>query len=300
MKVSVCIACHNQEKFLAESIGSVMNQDYKNIEIILLDDASTDKTFLWKYIFCGYDKYYFRSEEPSGTGGAFNKAISHATGDIIYLLCSDDIITDKRVISDVVDIFKKYPEVVHVTRYYHQFVDGDPHPVRAWRMDDIMELANNPSGLAFRRSAIGDCQLSNKMFVEASSFVSCIRKSSKVGWTMIMPWDTIAVRVHKSIARSPDYYKKMWKSSPVEEWAKVGWKSRDFTHLIQVRNYFTWKATFSEVTKFIRLNKWNLIHPAFWFFAAVALLTPRVILFRLPEIYRATWGRWTTRAVKRP
>ena len=85
VKVSICIACHNQANFLSEAVVSCALQDYSNIEIIILDDASTD------FIQNSWVKLLpkvkmFRSEEPSVSGEAFNKSITHATGDIIVLL----------------------------------------------------------------------------------------------------------------------------------------------------------------------------------------------------------------------
>ncbi|RTK93065.1 glycosyltransferase family 2 protein [Candidatus Saccharibacteria bacterium] len=303
MKVSICIAVHNQAHLLSDAVISALKQDHKNIEVIVLDDASTDNPRSLA-IFSFPQVKYFKSDKPSGTGGAFNLAISYATGDIIYLLCSDDIITDNRVISDVVEIFKSNKNIGHVSRYYHQFVHGDRSPVRAWRCDDVIELANNPSGMAFRREAIFGgkcwCELSNKMFVEVSSMVSCVLSK---GWSYeIMRWDTIAVRIHKSISRSKDYYLKRWKTSPIEEWTKVGGSAlqNDFTSLIQIKNYFTTDAVLKEIWNFIKLKPVNLINPCFLFFAFISVITPRPILKIIPEIYRASWGKWTTREVKRP
>lgn len=298
--VSICIACHNQAHLLGEAIDTCLNQEYPRelLEIIILDDASTDETRNLKS--CGnYQLKYFRSETPSGTGGAFNKAISHANGEIIVLLCADDFFTNPLVIADIVHNFETYPQAVHVSRYYHQFIDGDRRPVRAWRSNDVMELANNPSGLAFRKSAIGKCQLSNKMFVEASSFVACIRENQL---SVIIPYDTVAVRIHQSISQSKDYYLKRWVSSPVEEWSKIGGSSllNDFTSLIQIKNNFKLSAVLKECWNFIRLKPLNIFNPAFLFFAGISIFTPRIILKRLPDIYRRTFGRWFTSEMKRP
>ena len=301
--VSVCIPCFNQGMFLKDSVISCLMQIYKNIEVIILDDASTDETPNYKVVhFEGRvdDRVkYFRSEEPSGTGGSFNKAISYATGDIIVLLCADDRFLDKRVINDIVDLFVNVPTMGHISRYYHQFIDGDLRPVRAWRCDDVIELANNPSGLAFRREAIQGKHLTNKMFVEVSTLVDEVVKE----WAYdILRYDTVGVRIHNSISQSKDYYLKMWKSSPVEEWAKVGGSKllTDFTSLIQIKNNFRTSAVLKECWNFIRLRPLNMLNPGFWFFSFVAIFTPRSILRTLPDLYRRTIGRWTTGERKRP
>lgn len=298
-KVSVCIPCHNQGHLLPETLDSCIMQEYKNIEIIVLDDASDIKLQLRSEYRLNPTISGFRSEEASGSGGAFNKAMSFATGDIIVLMCADDIFTSPLVFSDIVENFNRYPQAVHISRYYHQFIDGDRRPVRAWRCGDVIELANNPSGLAFRKSAIGSCQLSNKMFVEAPSFVACIRKDAL---SIILPYDTVAVRIHKSTARSKDYYKTRWVSSPIEEWTKIGGEGlqKDFTSLIQIKNYFTISGVLKECWNFIKLNPFNIINPAFILFSLISVFTPRFILTHLPHLYRVTWGRWTTSEMKRP
>ncbi len=273
--VSVCIACFKDDPFLSEAVRSVYTQTYP----------------------CDIEVYHDRV--GIGTGEAFNRAIAQARGDIIVLLCSDDVFTNKNVISDIVAQFEN-PEIAHVSRWYHQFINGDPHPVRAWRGENVIELANNPSGLAFRRAIMP--RLTNKMFVEVSEPVwritTCKLSGIPYGYS-ILRYDTVAVRIHQSISRTPGYYKKMWNSSPVEEWAKLGWKVNDFTHLIQVGVNFEKKAVAQEACQFLNHNEWAFINPAFWFFFAVALWTPREILYKIPEIYRSTWGKWTTREVKR-
>jgi len=273
ISVSVCIANYRQDQFLQEAIESIKMQTYP-CEIHIYNDT-----------------------EGVGSGEAFNRAIALSNADVVVLLCADDVFNDKHVISDIMACFEHIQEMGHVSRYYHQFVDGDRHPVRAWRGENIAELANNPSGLAFRRTAIQDKKLTNKMFVEAPVLVNDVIKD---GWAYsILRYDTVAVRVHKSTARSKSYYAKMWTSSPVEEWAKLGWKTNDFTHLIQVKNYFTTKAVLIEIKNFIRVNIWNVFRIDFIFFSLVALLTPRLLLRILPEIYRASFGKWTTRQVMR-
>ena len=248
-------------------------QTYKGIETVVYDDL-----------------------EGVGSGEAFNRAISYAKGDIIILLCADDVFTNKHVVADIVACFEHIREIGHVSRWYHQFTDGDRHPVRAWRGDNVIELANNPSGLAFRRIALQGKKLTNKMFVEAPQLVCDVTKE----WAFsILRYDTIAVRVHKSTARSKDYYRKMWNSSPVEEWAKLGWKTNDFTHLIQVANYSTRKTVLNEILAFIRVNPLYITNLVFVFFSITALCTPRWVLLHIPDIYRGTWGRLTTREIKR-
>lgn len=87
--VSVLLPCYNHEKYVARAIESVLNQTYKNIEFIVGDDGSTDKT---PEIMKKYSKYFDREiylEE--NTGGGYMKEIERsATGKYIALMHSDD------------------------------------------------------------------------------------------------------------------------------------------------------------------------------------------------------------------
>ena len=184
MRVVVCIACHNQKQFLREAINSCYAQDYDNLHVVVHDDGSTDGTKkLLDELSHRYLKLHFtNSMIPSGSGESFNKAIEfskkpYIDADIIVLLCADDYFINDKVVSDIVKCFETFPQVNHVSRYYYQFEDGNKSPVRAWRGNNVIELANNPSGLAFRRTALEGLKLTNKMFVEAPTLVSDVIKN---------------------------------------------------------------------------------------------------------------------------
>lgn len=270
LTVDVAIACYKDDPFLKEAIKSCEMQTLKPTLCIYHDD------------------------EGIGTGEAFNRAIAMGKSDIVVLLCSDDVFTDPHVISDIVAIFEK-ESIDHVSRWYHQF-QWDRRPVRAWRSENILELANNPSGLAFRRLHM--VTLSNKMFFESVDAVWRLCYFNPHGY-QIMRWDTVAVRVHKSFSRNPEHYRKNWNGSLVEYWAKLGWKSNDYASLIQIKVNYTTKAVMNEILSFIKVNWMVLFNPLFWFFSFVVIITPRAILQKVPEIYRSTFGRIITREIKR-
>jgi glycosyltransferase involved in cell wall biosynthesis len=79
----------NSEKYLEQTILSVLNQPYENVEYIVIDGGSTDGTV---EIIKKYDNFidYWISEKDKGVSNAFNKGIVFATGDIIGLINSDD------------------------------------------------------------------------------------------------------------------------------------------------------------------------------------------------------------------
>lgn len=105
-KISIITISFNSENTIKETIESVLSQDYKNIEYIIIDGNSTDKT---KSIIGSYRGKisYFVSEKDNGIYDAMNKGIKSSTGDIIGILNSDDFYMNNSVISEVVDKITK-------------------------------------------------------------------------------------------------------------------------------------------------------------------------------------------------
>lgn len=92
MKASVIITTHNTEKYLSKCIDSIINQTLPDIEIIIVDDASTDNTpKIAENLALQYDNILFLPLSIScGPGGARNKALLQATGEYISFIDSDD------------------------------------------------------------------------------------------------------------------------------------------------------------------------------------------------------------------
>lgn len=89
-KISIVMPSFNQDKFIERSILSVLNQNYPNYQLIIIDGGSTDKTIdiIKKY----EDKiFYWVSEKDSGQSDALNKGFAKCDGEIYGWLNSDDI-----------------------------------------------------------------------------------------------------------------------------------------------------------------------------------------------------------------
>jgi len=104
LKISLITVCQNAERTLARCIESVITQDYKNIEYIVIDGGSTDGTL---QIIDQYKAHidFFVSEPDSGIYDAMNKGIKHSSGNIIGILNSDDFFAYKDIISSVASVF---------------------------------------------------------------------------------------------------------------------------------------------------------------------------------------------------
>ena len=90
-KISVILPCYNVSPYVARAIESLLNQIYTNIEIIAVDDGSTDETLtILNNIQKAHPRIKVFSQDNQGYGTAVNKGIKNATGDYIAILEPDD------------------------------------------------------------------------------------------------------------------------------------------------------------------------------------------------------------------
>ena len=96
MKISIITACYNSEKTIEDTILSIEGQKAPQIEHIIIDGGSTDRTL---EIIEFYEEKISRviSEPDNGIYDAMNKGISITSGDIIGILNSDDVYADNKV-----------------------------------------------------------------------------------------------------------------------------------------------------------------------------------------------------------
>jgi len=103
LKVSIITATYNSAKYIASSLNSIFNQDYKDIECIIIDGDSKDQT---KSIIKTYQRKNLNitlvSEADNGIYDALNKGIKLATGDLIGFVHSDDNLASPHIISELV------------------------------------------------------------------------------------------------------------------------------------------------------------------------------------------------------
>ena len=103
MKISIITISYNAENTIENTLKSIENQSYNNIEHIIIDGGSKDSTLE----ICNSFPHVFKilSEPDNGVYDAFNKGLKLATGDVIGFLNADDTFYNENSIQDIVDAF---------------------------------------------------------------------------------------------------------------------------------------------------------------------------------------------------
>lgn len=105
-KISIIIPTHNRLEQLTKCISSILSQDYNNIEIIIIDDVSTDNTEQVYKTHTDKRIKYIRNEKNLGMGLNRQKAFKIATGEFIIFCDDDDYFIDNTYFSDIIRIFQ--------------------------------------------------------------------------------------------------------------------------------------------------------------------------------------------------
>ena len=143
--VSVIIPAYNHENYIQETIKSIINQTYKNIELIIIDDGSKDNT--WQKIKeteeeckARFVNIHFETKENEGTCKTLNKLISLTNGEFIYLIASDDM-AKPIAIEKEVDFLTKNQDYVLVVGN-NEFIDKNSKSVGRNKDGNIVDIKN--------------------------------------------------------------------------------------------------------------------------------------------------------------
>ena len=166
MKVSIITVTYNAEKTIENSIKAVISQTYNDIEYLIIDGGSTDRTvsIIEKY----KDKIaYFVSETDNGVYNAMNKGITASTGEILYFINANDYIFDENVIKETVEAFKKTK--VDMIFGNMSFIDdeGTEKERKSYATADMFFLTQEcicHQGIFYRRKVFDICGLYNENY----------------------------------------------------------------------------------------------------------------------------------------
>lgn len=194
--VSVIIPVHNGGLFLKEAVGNVMHQDYDPVEIIIVDDGSTDGTET--LVRDLGDKVVYIRQENKGPASARNSGLKRARGNIIGFLDVDDVWSP-----DKLDIQTSY-------------LADNPHVDIALGLSQPMKLVAEKDGQSsfeewlspFRALLLGAALFRSPVFEKVGLFDETFHQSEDTDWYMrarelgvrmaVMPQVTLFYRRHMS------------------------------------------------------------------------------------------------------
>lgn len=127
--ISVVVPVYNVEEFLNECLQSIVNQTYKNIEVILLDDGSTDKSLDICKKFEELDKRIkVIHKKNSGAADSRNVGVQKASGEYITFVDSDDYI-DQNMVALLYENMKRHTAEISICNYQRVKENSPAHPI---------------------------------------------------------------------------------------------------------------------------------------------------------------------------
>lgn len=142
--VSIVLPCYNAEKYLRYSLDSILSQDYKNLEILCINDGSSDSTLeILNFYKCSDERIVIiNNEENIGLIRSLNKALKLVKGEYFARMDADDYSTPDRI-SKQMKLIESMPEIDLVsTAYYYFRVDGQ-------KLNYVPPIATTPNALKF-------------------------------------------------------------------------------------------------------------------------------------------------------
>lgn len=184
--VSIIIPAYNAEAFIGETIESILAQTYHNIEIIIVDDGSTDRT---AEIVQRYDppiKYYYQ-KNSGGCSVPRNHGIIQSTGRFVSFIDADDIMLPDRIESQV-DFLNHHSEIGLVFCDYRNFFNDEQSPLSHFqtcprlssilRNQEEVEIGNARPYLAYENFGIaGSFMLRRELLAYVPGFEPTLKAS---------------------------------------------------------------------------------------------------------------------------
>lgn len=198
--ISVIMSTYNEEKYIETSLKSLLNQTFKDFEIIIVDDASTDHT---RQLIQGLqDKriHLISNEENQGLTKNLNKALQYVTGKYIARMDGDDIAFPKRFEKQY-QYMEKHPDTMLVSCYTKSFGDSDlvfalPDNSEVLKVRMLVRPVYAHPGFMMRRELIESGYRYNEEYRTAQDyeFASRVAEKYKIG---LVPEVLLLYRVHK-------------------------------------------------------------------------------------------------------
>lgn len=203
-KVTIVVPVYNYEQYIVECIDSCLSQTYNNIEVIVVDDGSTDNTPI---ILKGYsNKIRYIRQDNSGPAVALNRGVNAATGEYIAWLSSDDVFLPNKIEKQVA-LFKLLPDADLIYTDYYIIdsageivneVETEWYPPRKMLEAFIRNNVFNGSTVLMRKSVwenIGGFEERIVAVVDTYMWINLLLKRYKC---IILPEKLVKYRMHSA------------------------------------------------------------------------------------------------------
>lgn len=167
IKISVIICCYKQAHYLKETIDSVLNQTYKNYEIVVVNDGSPDNvdSVVSEYLHLT-NFVYVNNKINLGLGSARNIGVLRSSGDWIFILDSDDII-DSTYFEKAVSVIKNNKTVVYADKLMYWQKTKETEYIKGKWVSNHRKLEEQ----AFRNHLPVTCLMSKEIYNHVEGYI---------------------------------------------------------------------------------------------------------------------------------
>jgi glycosyltransferase involved in cell wall biosynthesis len=248
-KISICLPAYNGEKYLRECIESILNQTFKNIELLIIDDCSSDKTVNIAQEYAAKDSRIrvILNEHNLGLVSNWNQCIQLAKGEWIKFVFQDDLLFPD-CLEKMLSVQSEAPSIIFCKRNFlfdnniskknrkeylknAKYIDSLFHDSKIYYLTAfqccqifLFNLTHNRLGLNFlgeptvvmiHQSLFFEFGLFNNNFIQLCDFEYWIRISINTG-LIYVPETLATFRVHQSSTTSKNYQKRTYQTKVID------------------------------------------------------------------------------------
>ncbi len=315
------IPTYNMAHVIGDTIRSVLNQSYKDFEIIIQDNDSQDNTETVVRFFADFRIQYFKNNANLGYAKNLIAGWGNCTGDILYFLGADDILS-KNALKETSEAFTSDKNIGAVTRPYFWFQDRTDQirtPIRVTptlEENEVIDIHNIPraahyvmhneilgqlSGLAFRMKYLEDSFFTEDKdwIAHGYPFLQVFKKHPVV----FLKNHQVAIRIGESTIRQKG--STLYNISPTKRWIEMldeilyedefknlkayfikNIIASNYVGLVQIKSYAGMYFLLREIGYLLKYKISNILNVRFWFFSLGSIVVPSSLLGKMTDYYK--------------
>lgn len=216
--VSIIVPAYNAKKFVEETIQSALDQTYKNIEVIVADDGSTDGTGeIVKGLIAKDTRVKYVYQKNAGQSAARNAGIAAAKGEYVAFLDADDLFMPEKISRQVASLEANPEYGVSYCKIYHFFDDKPdekywfevPHPSGEIFPNLLRANFINPLSVVLKKSLLDKWGAFEPTFRRVDEQYLWLKLSYRGAKFLYLDEPSALYRVHrKSLSNDPEYFEE--------------------------------------------------------------------------------------------